>query len=91
MRATHTRASVSSLSVTAVRSQCDFLAVRFSSSVNFLATIWPLIEILRSLVLCRDGGVRSTDCRVFIDSFEEKDDIMYTPDSSTDTVPVVTK
>jgi len=32
-------------------SQCDFLAVRYSSSVNFLATIWPLIEILRSLVV----------------------------------------
>ena len=31
--------------------QCDFLAVRLSSSVNFLATIWPLIKILRSLVL----------------------------------------
>ena len=26
--------------------QCDFLAVRFYSSVNFLATIWPLIEII---------------------------------------------
>ena len=36
---------------TAVRSQCDFLAVRFSSSANFLATIWPLIKILRSLVV----------------------------------------
>ena len=36
-------------------SQCDFLAVRFSRSAIFfiselLATIWPLIEILRSLV-----------------------------------------
>ena len=30
--------------------QCDFLAVPFSSSVNVLATIWPFIEILRSLV-----------------------------------------
>ena len=36
---------------TAVRSLCGFLTVRFSSSVNFLATIWPHIEILRSLVV----------------------------------------
>ena len=34
-----------------MRSQCDLiLAVRFSLWVNFLATIWPLIEILLSLV-----------------------------------------
>ena len=32
-------------------SQCDFFAVRFSASVNLSATIWPLIEILRSLVV----------------------------------------
>ena len=31
-------------------SHCDFLAVRFSSSANFLATIWRRTEILRSLV-----------------------------------------
>ena len=41
---------------TAVRSQCNFIAVRFSSSVNILATIWPLIEIVRSLVLTLMGS-----------------------------------
>ena len=34
----------------AVRSRYDFLTVRFSSSVIFLATIWSLIEISRSLI-----------------------------------------